>query len=186
MTLPKTGIITTAEQLAALKDILTNYDEIAFDTETDGLSHDRTMIGLSLAYKTEERYEGFYIPLRHEPADDLFAVPADNAPLSDTMDLMASFLTREGTKVWIHNSKFDIKVLRNDGLDPNSIKSVIGDTQCVSWLLDPDRKGGHGLKSLVKTKLGFQMGEFSQFAAYKRNCEVPVGMMAIPGGLLHK
>ena len=178
MALPNTGIITTREQILELRDIISSHDEIAFDTETDGLSHDRKMIGLSLAYKTESRYEGFYIPVAHEAADDLFAVDPDNAPISDAVRLMESFLVRQGVTCWIHNSKFDLKVLRNHGLDLSKIEATIADTQCASWILDPDRAGGHGLKSLVKTRLGFQMGEFKQFAAYSRNCEVPVGMMA--------
>lgn len=178
MALPKTGIITNASQLLELKHMLLNYNEIAFDTETDGLSHDRQMIGMSLSYKTDERYEGFYIPLRHEAADDLFAVEPDNAPIKEALELINEVFCREDMKVWIHNAKFDLKVLRNDGLDLTSFKATIGDTLCISWLLDPDRRGGHGLKSLVKDKLGFEMGSFSQFSAYKRNCEVPVGMMA--------
>jgi DNA polymerase-1 len=178
MTLPKTGIITTEEHIAELSNALSDKVEIAFDTETDGLSHDREMIGLSIAFKTESRYEGFYIPVRHEASDDLFAVPPDNAPIGLVINLMREVLGRPGVTVWIHNAKFDLKVLRNEGLDLSLVKATIGDTQCASWLLDPDRQGGHGLKSLVKTKLGFQMGEFKQFASYSRNCEVPVGMMA--------
>lgn len=178
MNLPSTGILTTYDHIKALSDILKDFNEFAFDTETDGLSHDRQMIGMSIAYKSTDRYEGFYIPVRHEAGDDLFSVEPTNAPILDVIAMMRSVLTRPEVTCWIHNSKFDIKVLRNEGLDPSEIKAQIADTQCISWLLDPDRVGGHGLKSLVNKRLGFKMGEFAQFSAYKRNCEIPIGMMA--------
>lgn len=173
----KTGIITDVADIHELLEITSQVNEIAFDTETNGLSHDRHMIGLSLAVHINGRYEGFYLPVRHEASDDLFAVAPDNAPLDVVMDLMRSIFQREDMVVYIHNAKFDIGVMRNEGLDISSICAEIIDTRCVSWLLDPERQGGHGLKSLVRNILNFNMGEFAQFKAYGRNCEVPVGLM---------
>lgn len=177
MSITKTGIITKLSDVRRLQEAISKVSEVAFDTETDGLSHDRHMIGLSLAYRDNGRYEGVYLPVRHEAGEDLFAVPPDNAPLEATMELMRSIFEREDMVVYIHNAKFDIGVMRNEGLDVANIKAEVIDTRCVSWLLDPERQGGHGLKSLVRSILNFEMGEFAQFKAYKRNCEVPVGLM---------
>ena len=177
MTISTTGIITNKTQLQSLQSALQGVTEVAFDTETNGLEHDRHMIGYSIAFKSAERYEGFYVPVRHEAGDDLFAVAPDNAPLSAALDVLDDVFKRDNMTVWIHNAKFDLKVLRNEGLAIDAFKAEVLDTQCISWVMNPDRQGGHGLKSLVKTILGYEMGSFAQFAGYKRNCEVPVGLM---------
>lgn len=70
-----------------------------------------------------------------------------------------------------------MKVLRNEGLRPSDIRCEVLDTLAVSWLLNPERNGGHGLKHLVKTFLGYEMTTFSQFAHYDQNSDVPVGLM---------
>jgi DNA polymerase-1 len=146
----------------------------AFDTETDGLSHDREMIGFSICFGDH----AYYCPIRHEMGEDLFAIEPTNAPLKTALEVLGEIFQRDDIIVWIQNAKFDLKVLRNEGLDLSLFGCEIRDTQCVSWLLEPEREGGHGLKSLVKNILGVQMGEFSQFSQYGKNAYVPVGMMA--------
>ena len=68
----RSGIIATDTKLEKLYSFIQDYTEFAFDTETDGLSHDRKWIGLSFAVRTNENYLGWYVPTAHERGDDLF------------------------------------------------------------------------------------------------------------------
>jgi len=172
----QSGILTESSDLESLQRYLKNFTEFSFDTETDGLSFNRRAIGYSLSVKTDEGYRGWYVPIAHEQGDDLFSVAPKNAPRQEAFSLLNQIFMDSGNTIWIHNAKFDLKVLRNEGLDVENFSCEVLDTLCVSWLLEPEREGGHGLKSLVKRILGHEMGSFKQFKSFK-NCEVPVGMM---------
>lgn len=171
----KSSILTTDKQIEQVLAFISNHKEFAFDTETDGLSHDRRWIGFSFAVCHEGEYIGWYVPLRHEKGEDLFAVPPSNAHWL-ALELIPSIF-KEGNRVWIHNAKFDLKVLRNEGFNPDDLKADLLDTICLSWLLEPEREGGHGLKSLVPRVLGKEMGSFDQFKLYGKNSYAPVGTM---------
>lgn len=68
----KTQIIDNDKDLLLLKNFLRSKSIFAFDTETDGLSHDRKMIGFSLAVEHDGDIVGFYIPCKHSQGHDLF------------------------------------------------------------------------------------------------------------------
>jgi len=172
----KSQIIYTRALLDELQEFIcrSNITEFAFDTETDGLSHDRQMIGFSLAFKHNEQYLGYYVPVAHTSDNSLFAIEPNN--VDDYYSFLEFLFYNKSHKIWIHNAKFDIKVLRNTGYDVYQFTEIL-DTLCVSWLLNPDRMGGHGLKRLVKEVLEYDMGSFSQFSSYDRNSDVPVGQM---------
>lgn len=173
----KSGIVCTESKLKSLLSFVESKTEFAFDTETDGLSHDRRWIGYSLCAQDDHGvYLGWYVPMAHERGDDLFAIDPTNADPTLAKKII-EVMFREGNTVWIQNAKFDIKVLRNEGFSPESLKAQILDTRCVSWLLDPEREGGHGLKSLVPRILGKEMGSFDQFKLYTKNAYAPVGEM---------
>tara|TARA_B100000965_G_scaffold405349_1_gene439089 strand:+ start:37981 stop:39807 length:1827 start_codon:yes stop_codon:yes gene_type:complete len=172
----QSSILTTSSQIANVLSFIEGHTEFAFDTETDGLSWDRRWIGFSFAVKIGDVYTGWYIPLYHEKGDDLFSPIPSNAPL-DCADKLIREIFKPANKVWIHNAKFDLKVLRNEGYDVENLSCEILDTICVSWLLEPERMGGHGLKSLVPTILHKDMGSFEQFKLYKKNSYAPIGTM---------
>lgn len=172
----RSGIIATDTKLEKLYSFIQSYTEFAFDTETDGLSHDRKWIGLSFAVRTSESYLGWYVPTAHERGDDLFSVEPDNANKL-WVDKIIDHIFKDGNRVWIQNAKFDLGVLRNEGYHPEKLRAEVLDTKCVSWLLEPERQCGHGLKALVPAFLGKEMGSFTQFKAYTKNAYVPVGEM---------
>lgn len=172
----QSGILTNSCDLESLQKYLKSFTEFSFDTETDGLSFDRKAIGCSLSVKDGDEYRGWYIPIAHEQGDDLFSVVPENAPRERVEDLLNQIFMNSKNTVWIHNAKFDLKVLRNEGFNVERFSCEVLDTLCVSWLLEPEREGGHGLKNLVKRILGYEMGSFKQFKNFK-NSEVPVGMM---------
>lgn len=171
-------IIDTVKELVKLKENAILAKEIAFDTETNSLDFDRKMIGFSLAFKINDVLEAFYVPTRHEAGFDLFAIPPKNSPLNEALEFLESIFSDETKTIYIHNAKFDIKVLRNEGIDPILIKAKIVDTLCVSWLADPGKKGGHGLKTLVREFLGYEMTTFNEvIKGHGGNEYVPVSTM---------
>lgn len=172
----QSSILTTKKQIEEVLAFVSNHTEFAFDTETDGITWDRQWIGFSFAVKHEDRYIGWYVPIAHEKGEELFDLPPSNAP-SDMADLLIKSIFRPNNKVWIHNAKFDLKVLRNQGYDVESLQCEVLDTIAVSWLLEPERMGGHGLKNLVPSVLDKRMGSFDQFKLYKKNSYAPVGTM---------
>lgn len=178
MKISRTPVLNTEAQLADLLKLLTSASEVAFDTETNSLSHDRFMVGFSLSFWAEMRGDvAWYVPVAHEAGDDLFAVAPENAPSASVRAVLEALFISDKT-VWIHNAKFDLGVLRNYGLSPSRITARVYDTRAVSWLLEPEREGGHGLKALVKRQLGYEMGEYSQFASYSNQAAIPIGMIA--------
>lgn len=169
-------IIDTDKKAKALLEYISTFTEFAFDTETDGLSHDRRWIGFSFAVKVDSHTEGWYLPTAHEAEDSLFAVTPSNLSKS-VIDPIINHIFKEGHRVWIQNAVFDIGVLRNEKYPPETLKAEILDTKCISWLLEPERQVGHGLKALVPAFLGKEMGSFTQFSSYAKNSYVPVGQM---------
>lgn len=172
----QSSIITSEEQVREVLSFIKSHQEFAFDTETDGLSHDRICIGFSFAVQHEGQYIGWYVPLRHERGEDLFAVEPSNVDKDVAFRLIEAMFV-QGNRIWIHNAKFDLKVLRNEGFDVEGLKAEVLDTIAVSWLLEPERMGGHGLKNLVPKVLGKEMGSFNQFKMYGKNAYAPVGPM---------
>lgn len=166
-------IITDKKGVDSLYEMIKKSPVLAFDTETDGLAFDREMIGFSIS----DGNHSFYVAVRHTCGYGLFAVEPNNCPITDAIEVLRKLFSDNTRTVWIHNAKFDLKVLRNEGLDPDDMKCEVLDTLAVSWLINPSRTGGHGLKSLVASELGYQMGQFSQFREYDRNSDVPISMM---------
>lgn len=172
----QSSILTTKKQIEEVLRFISSHDEFSFDTETDGITWDRQWIGFSFAVCHNSEYIGWYVPLRHDKGEELFDLPPSNAP-EDMAKLLIDSIFRPNNKVWIHNAKFDLKVLRNEGYDVENLKCEVLDTIAVSWLLEPERIGGHSLKKLVPTILGKDMGSFDQFKLYKKNSYAPVGTM---------
>lgn len=88
------------------------------------------------------------------------------------------FLTTELSKLWLvdsaqylwHNGKYDIKVLRNQGIEAR----VDEDTMLLSWCLDerpgdPESgAGGHSLEWLLKDELGWPKYEPASVKHFKK------------------
>ena len=172
----KSGIISSTHKILELIEFIRSKSEFAFDTETDGLSYDRRWIGFSLSVLHNGEYLGWYLPIAHEQGDDLFSISPTNLDKTHAHKLIQIVFSEDKT-VWIQNAKFDLGVLRNEGFDIQEMGARILDTRCASWLLEPEREGGHGLKNLVPKILGFEMGSFSQFKHYTKNSYVPIGEM---------
>jgi len=155
-------IVNTGRALKAMMAKLAGENWLAFDTETDGLSFDRQIVGFSVA----TRDQAYYVPMRHRPAgqrlpDAASSTAFQNAPLDLALEALKEIFSVEDREIWAHNWKFDLKAMRNDGIDPSTIKARLGDTMVLSWVTAETDTKRHGLKGLVKEMYGYSMLEFT-------------------------
>ena len=158
---------------------------IAFDTETTGLTYVKDhIVGFSISL---DSYSGIYVPIRHqirksfkEKVDKLdengnqiltksgrvstmtkvsyeYEDCAENLNPKEALDVLYKILL--GAKlVLMHNSEFDLNMLKFEGYDPIAIKSF--DTLILPYLYDPEATALAGLKALEKRVLGRTVPEF--------------------------
>lgn len=167
---------------------------IAFDTETTGLTYGTdNIVGFSLSL---DRWSGIYVPIRHkirheisEMVDKLdengnqvltkagrvartksttvtFSEYEHNADPKAALDILYEILTG-AKRVLMHNSEFDLNMLKFEGYDIRKIRSF--DNLILPYLYDPEATGMAGLKKLEKQVLGREVPEFKEVLGKK--CE---------------
>lgn len=158
---------------------------IGFDTETTGLSYgEDKIVGFSLSL---DEWSGIYVPIRHqEKLETVTEVPKldkdghpvilksgrasmkkektytlkesdENLNPKEALDVLYEILL-SAKRVLMHNSEFDLNMLKFEGYDVNRIKSF--DTLILPYLFDPEATGLAGLKALEKRVLGRVVPEF--------------------------
>lgn len=112
--------------------------EVCFDTETSSLdTNTAELVGIAFAF---EKGQAYYIPF---PEDQLVA--------EKYLQLLQPFFENpEITKIG-HNLKYDIKVLKNYGID---VKGFLFDTMIAHYLINPDMR--HNMDVLAETYLQYQ------------------------------
>lgn len=145
-------IVRDEEALGRWLDRAMAAEWVALDTETtstDVMAAD--LVGISLSDKPGD---AIYIPIGHYghiaggPQISVHALRGRLGPL------LAGF----GPRLAGHHAKFDWKMLRRAGFDP---AAPAFDTMIASYVLNPDRPGGHGLKALAHDLCGMQMTPIS-------------------------
>lgn len=132
------------------KEIITAAIEsgiVAIDTETYSLE-DTRLVGFSFAYNGKE---GFYVPIRHTK------IP--NVPIAEGLEILQSLV--DNCVIIMHNSSFDIPVLRKFGVVMEEPDCKVHDTLILSHLYD-ETPLKHGLKSLSKRYLHYRMLEYKE------------------------
>lgn len=110
---------------------------IGLDLETTGLDAiTDTIIGISIAVEGGSDY---WLPIGPPPF-----------PYRQTMKELSEFLGKEPAEIVIQNAKFDVKFLKQAGIE---IEVPLIDTMTASQLVDSDRFS-HGLDSLSQEFLG--------------------------------
>lgn len=158
---------------------------MAFDTETTGLSYGKDkIVGFSMSL---DSYSGVYVPIRHqikhitkEKIDKLdengnqvltkagkvatttikketFEESKSNLNPKEALDVLYEILIN-AKLVLMHNSEFDLNMLKFEGYNVNKIKSF--DTLILPYLYDPEATALAGLKALEKRVLGRTVPEF--------------------------
>ncbi len=166
------SVIQTKKQLEKLQERLATEKILAFDTETTGLEYDREMVGFSVACSDTE---GWYVPVGH------IDLVADNVRMDRAEAFLASLFMDPERTLYIHNAKFDLKTVRNHGIDPDEVQATIIDTMVMAHVIAPSQR--KSLKILVKNKLKYEMREYKSLSMGKKGDpdrlrKIPVAEMA--------
>jgi DNA polymerase-1 len=160
-------LISTLKELSDLKSEILSARRVCLDTETSSLEsrNPEGLVGVSLSC---DEKKGFYIPVRHQAADE----QNRNCPLAQVLELIRA-LIENGTELIFQNAKFDWHVLKSAGLPVEKIKNY-QDTMVLSYCQDPTEN--HGMDSLsVKYLGGYQPQSFKEVLGEQKNfSQVPV------------
>ncbi|MXV14622.1 DNA polymerase I [Hufsiella ginkgonis] len=130
-------LVDTPGKRAELIAMLSQQEEICFDTETTGTdANNSELVGLSFSVTPGE---GYYVP-----------VPADQAQCSEIVKEFKPLLENENIKKIGQNIKYDILMLKWCGID---VKGVLFDTMLAHYLIDPDTR--HNMNVLAENYLGY-------------------------------
>ncbi len=123
----------TPEKVVVAVEELSRATRFSFDTETTGFDYfgDR-VVGVGLC---AEPHKAYYVP----------------TSVAGAMDALRPLLENPATEKIGHNIKFDIQMLRHEGVE---VAGFLWDTMIMHYLLDPD--GRHSLNHLSQTLLGYQ------------------------------
>lgn len=100
--------IDTPTSLQQLIRMISKEDVIALDTETTGVKWEDVTVGMSLTLPTIDRH--VYIPYGHKGLDK-------QLDKGYVMKHLKEPLEREGLKLVMYNSKFDVHMVMKDGID---------------------------------------------------------------------
>ncbi len=186
-------LITDIEELKSYINLCKDK-RISFDTETTGLTYGKdNIVGFSISL---DRWTGFYVPIRHrikhevsEMIDRLdengqqiltpsgrvsrtkkitatYENYANNIDPKEALDVLYQILL-SAKVVLLHNSEFDLNMLKFEGYDITKIKAF--DNLILPYLYDPEATGMAGLKKLEQRVLGRTVPEFSEVLG--KSCE---------------
>lgn len=153
----------TDEKMYMLAAQLKKQQRFAFDTETTG-TDERTaeLVGLSFSFKP---HEGYYVP-----------VPDDRKEAQRIVDIFKPALENEAIGKVAQNAKYDIRVLKNYGID---VKGPLFDTMVAHFLLKPDQQK-HGMDYLSETYLGYRPVSIEALIGEKGRGKVQKSMRDVP------
>lgn len=148
-------IVTDEAALVTLCNTLKKIGAFAIDTETDGSTPlDCTLVGISVAC---EPSKGYYMPCGHTTGE----AQLDAATIARHLGPLCSDKT---IKKYLHNTKFDQKVLAQHGI---IFDGIAHDTMIAASLVVPDGQRV-GLKTLSEFYLHEQMIEFDDLVDGKK------------------
>lgn len=187
----KFKLITDIEEFKKYIDLCKDK-MIAFDTETTGLTYgEDKIVGFSIAL---DKWSGFYVPIRHkikheisEKVDRLdengnqvltkagrvsrmtkttvsYTDYEHNINPKEALDTLYEILVG-AKRVLMHNSEFDLNMLKFEGYDIRKIKAF--DNLILPYLYDPEATGMAGLKKLEQRVLGRTVPEFTEVLGKK-------------------
>lgn len=186
-------LVKTKEQFESLMQFLEGR-VFGFDCETTGLdTHTCELVGVSFAAFAEgaagQFVIGWYVPIDHVDATNIRPVElcktgknkgqpkkqqpppiweytpyAGNFDKAYVIKHLKKLLENKDNKAVIANYKYERNVFRKYGVN---IKSCVGDTQIMSYVINPDRR--HGLKPQALEHFNYQMKEFKEMVGKGKN-----------------
>lgn len=116
---------------------LMQQSSVCFDTETTSLNTlEAKLVGISFSYG---KGKGYYVP-----------VPENEKGAKEVLETFTPFFTDKGIQKIGQNLKYDIKVLKNNGIDVNG---PLFDTMIAHYLINPDMR--HNMNVLAETYLHY-------------------------------
>jgi DNA polymerase-1 len=130
-------LVASAAERAKLIQNLQNLKCFCFDTETTSLDPKQArLVGLAFSFGP---HTGYYVP-----------VPQDAAEAKAILDEFRPVLESEGIEKVGHNLKFDLSVLKWEGI---SVGGKLFDTMVAHSLIEPEMR--HGMDYLSEVYLGY-------------------------------
>lgn len=139
-------LITTEDEYMNMISLLHEEETIAVDTETTGVEvfGKDVVVGISLTLPKADYH--CYIPVRHELEDEQLSA-------GFVFDNLKPYLEDKNLKKMMHNSKFDVHMLRKEGIE---VQGLFLDTMVAMHLLN-ENEPSFALKNLA-TKYGKYFG----------------------------
>ena len=133
----KYHLVNDAKGIQQLRELLNDSDSFCFDTETTSVDPlQAELVGMSFAVKAGEAY---YVP-----------VPEDKEAAMQIVSNFKDILENPEKEKIGQNLKYDIKVLKNYGLE---INQNLYDTMLAHYLIEPERR--HNMNFLAENYLGY-------------------------------
>ena len=147
---------------------------IAVDCETDSLNaKNANLVGLSLSF---EEGEACYIPLRHGinlennqsgfNFDDVKSFK--QISFDDAIKLIKPLLEDNSILKIGHNVKYDALVMKQKH-NGNINLNPVGDTMCISYVVDPGRVDSHKLDAMALRELGHDTIKYEDICGKGKN-----------------
>lgn len=138
--------------------LLAKADNVAFDTETDGLDYmSANLVGVSFAI---ERGKGVYVPFGH----DYIGAP-EQLKRDDVLNALKPWLEDASIGKIGQNLKFDQSMLARYDI---TLRGIAFDTMLESYVLD-SVAGRHDMDSLADRYLGHKTISFEEIAGKGKN-----------------
>ena len=129
--------VDTPKAIEILMDKLSKQSSVCFDTETTSLNTlDAKLVGIAFSWQS---YTGFYVPF-----------PEDEAETQKRLQMLKPFFENEDIEKVGQNLKYDIKVLKQHGID---VKGKLFDTMLAHYIINPDMR--HNMDVLAETYLNY-------------------------------
>lgn len=139
----------------------------AIDTETTSLDlFDANLLGISIC---DTEGTAYYIPVEtsHQGSQaSIFEEPT--LTLTEIRTELNKVLGSDYLK-YMHNSKFDLNVLRNHGF---IVEQPVFDTMLATWVIGNLQGARFGLKELADRKLGMKMTELREIVNYHKGMTI--------------
>jgi DNA polymerase-1 len=130
-------LANTPKAIELLVEKMNKQKEVCFDTETTSLDTiEAKLVGIAFSWQP---HTGFYVPF-----------PQDNDEYEKRLDLLRVFFENEQVSKIGQNLKYDIKVLKNQGIE---VKGKLFDTMLAHYIINPDMR--HNMDVLSETYLNY-------------------------------
>ena len=142
-------LVDTEMSRTLLLESLVKESEVCFDTETTSLNAlESELVGIAFSW---EARKGYYL-----------SIPEEKEKALEILEPMKVFFENQEIKKIGHNLKYDLKVLKNYGIN---VKGQLFDTMVAHYLINPDMR--HNMDILAETYLKYSPKSITELIGKK-------------------